>query len=97
MKIFPGTHTTNHVDVCPACGRPIEMATGIGEGVVPEPGAFSVCFECGEISRFTDDLTLRLMKRGELRELPPDRRRWVLSVRADIQARGPLTPSLLKA
>lgn len=92
MKIFPGTNTTERIDACPACAAPIELATGFGDDVVPEPGAFSVCFECGALLRYGDDLSLRRLERGELRELPPDRRALILRMQRDILARPPLPP-----
>jgi hypothetical protein len=41
---------------CPFCGATLEVATGQG---VPEPGALSVCSECGGLSIFGSDLTHR--------------------------------------
>jgi Zn-finger nucleic acid-binding protein len=52
--------------ICPFCGVTLELATGRG---VPEPGALSVCSECGEVSVFSADLTHRALTRTEIEKI----------------------------
>lgn len=48
---------------CPACGE-IGLASDM-----PRPGDFAVCSDCGVVSYFNKDLTLRRATTEELRKL----------------------------
>jgi hypothetical protein len=55
--------TTNTVNVCPHCRRPMPRVFGVGELVVAESapcsGALALCADCGGVSVFTEELALR--------------------------------------
>lgn len=40
----------------------------------PRPGDLTVCFGCGHLLTFTDDMALRELPREELAELPTEKR-----------------------
>ncbi len=47
--------------VCPACDKRLDAATaGDGSDVLPKPGDVSLCIECGQILRFTSDMSLEI-------------------------------------
>ncbi|MCK1670354.1 hypothetical protein [Bradyrhizobium sp. 150] len=53
---------------CRDCGELLDGATGVGANR-PRPGNVSVCFYCGHISVFADDLSLREPNGEEMREI----------------------------
>jgi len=54
---------------CAGCGKPNDMATATVAGHRPSPGDISICFYCGHISAFDDDLRLRPLTDAEMREV----------------------------
>lgn len=56
MKTFDMTRCK-----CTACDAPMDRATdvGLGDDTQPEPGDSSLCFYCGHIMVFADDLSVR--------------------------------------
>jgi hypothetical protein len=44
--------------VC-SCGHLLDGATGMAHNDPPNPGDVSLCFYCGRLNIFNDDLTLR--------------------------------------
>lgn len=43
--------------VCPNCGDVHDAATAAdGSGAMPEPGDFTICFNCGDINRYDDNM-----------------------------------------
>lgn len=72
---------------CLHCGRELNGAASVGEDAAPEPGAATVCFFCGNIMVFADDLTLRNLTDAEAREIAGDRR--VLAIQAMRALVGP--------
>ena len=63
------------VTLCWHCDRPLDAASGFGptEGMVPEPGAISLCLYCGAVAQFGPDLILYPLTRQELDEMEKDR------------------------
>ena len=52
---------------CPTCGYVMNDATPISDpGASASEGDFLVCAQCGQVMRFTDDLTLRTCRPEEL-------------------------------
>jgi hypothetical protein len=45
---------------CPTCGTVLEASAPISGRVEPRPNDISICFTCGAISQFNEDLTFRL-------------------------------------
>ncbi len=45
------------------------MHTSINEEATPQAGCISICINCAQISIFKDDLTLRNITPGELKEI----------------------------
>lgn len=61
---------------CPGCGEPLDVSQAVDlQPHMPQPGDCSVCMICGAVSRFTNDLKLRLITAQELLELRPEERR----------------------
>jgi len=54
---------------CPGCGAPNDTASA--EDGAPKPGDFSVCFECGCVLRFGEDLVTRAATAEDWAEAPP--------------------------
>ena len=60
---------------CLACSKPINMATGISEkDLTPDPGDVTICFHCGYIMAFNEDLTLRELTAEEKEEAMAEER-----------------------
>ncbi len=79
-------------DRCPACGENFGAATNVTSTQPPPPGAFSVCFYCGALLRFRDDLTTRIASPEELAELcerEPEAWRALIKTRIAVLARAP--------
>lgn len=55
--------------ICPHCGRLNTHTSGVNSEAGPEPGAYNICINCGEISVYKDDLTCRKIEDTELFEL----------------------------
>jgi hypothetical protein len=64
--------------MCLDCGRINDAATGVdhaeGPDAAPQPGDVTVCFYCGHIMVFGDDLMLRNPTDAEIREIAGDAR-----------------------
>lgn len=58
------------VSVCPTCGYELDAATNLvsiyDRSTTPNKGDFSLCFKCGEILVFAEDLSLHLATLDEL-------------------------------
>lgn len=55
------------------CGKPLNAATEAGpDETPPNPGDLSMCFYCGYLHTFADDLTLRELTEAELDEFMRD-------------------------
>jgi len=59
--------------VCPSCSEPNDMAMGTQPGTKPHPGALSVCWKCGHVMVFAEDLTLRDPTDAELINIAGDK------------------------
>lgn len=61
------------ISTCPHCGYSMDRAAPVGDDAgAPDPGDTSICFGCGEILIFDEQLTLRAMTRLEMRRLHVD-------------------------
>jgi hypothetical protein len=56
---------------CLGCGRRLDCASRRDEAV-PEPGSMSICWYCGYLAVFTEDLTLRPLTSREAAEVAQD-------------------------
>lgn len=57
-------------ELCRSCHRPLDGHTHAGEGkAVPAFGDLSICFYCGTVSKFGEDLSLIPLSSQELLEL----------------------------
>lgn len=54
---------------CSNCGKNFEMATPVDGHGKAEKGAISICFKCGQIGVFQEDLTVRKITEEELQEI----------------------------
>ncbi len=64
---------------CTNCGMVMDDATGVTDDdhkgdIVPDPGDFTVCINCGHVMAFTNDLTLRDLTDIEIRMVAGDKR-----------------------
>lgn len=58
------------MNICSNCHHPIESTTEVyGDNNTPAPGAISICFYCGQICVFEEDLSLRKITQDELDDL----------------------------
>jgi len=51
---------------CLDCGRMMDRATDPLGTAIPVPGDITICFRCGHIMAFADDLTLRALTSDEM-------------------------------
>jgi hypothetical protein len=74
---------TTHVPEsrCLHCGHKLDAATGVGHHDAPEPGNLSLCINCGAVTIYAEDLTLRGMTREEMDALTNDRETMSFLVR----------------
>ena len=56
--------------MCPSCGHKINAATGLIEDSLPKKGDLSLCFYCGEILTFTEDLSQEILSEEKFGKLP---------------------------
>jgi hypothetical protein len=55
---------------CLGCGKVLDAATVTdGSAAAPHPGAVSVCFDCGYLQVFADDLSFRNLTDDEMVEI----------------------------
>jgi len=71
---------------CPSCFKLGDAATEIRNQLVqPQPGDFSICWNCGALLRFDADLTTVLA--ADMSELTDEQRREVERAQASIRGR----------
>ena len=58
--------------MCLNCGKGLDAATAVQDDSNPKPGDFSICLNCGHLSVFAADLTLRPPTDAELIEVAGD-------------------------
>ena len=52
--------------MCPYCGYVSDWATHCSDDRIrPKPGCYAMCFGCGDISRFGDDMTVEKIPQDE--------------------------------
>jgi hypothetical protein len=59
---------------CLNCLEPLDAATGILHDHAPTPGAITICFRCGHIMAFDDDLSFRQLTDQEMHDVAGDPR-----------------------
>ena len=60
-------------DPCVECGKPLDAAVFTADDkVVPRPGDISMCFYCGHLTAFTDDMRRRELNTEEIRDIAGD-------------------------
>lgn len=45
-------------DICPNCKSVLNACTGVNSEQNPSPGDITICFYCGSVLKFSDDMTL---------------------------------------
>jgi hypothetical protein len=82
------TITRHEPATCPACGHPIDAAgtPEPGDDYVPAPGDVSICFGCGFVLIFTQNLKLRAPTPDEYLSFPPEQRAELESIQHKIKA-----------
>ncbi len=74
-----------HSRQCPQCLAWLDAATAVEDGTPkPDPGDLTVCFRCGCLLRFGDEMNLRILRSGDLAMLHPEERSMLLALRARI-------------
>ena len=64
-------HRTNPQNICPQCGNH-NTGASMDEDASPVAGDISICFYCGYVSVFNEDLSLRAITTDEKQALPAD-------------------------
>ena len=69
---------------CPACNKELDATTSIqDESLLPKPGNLSICFYCGDMSEFDDNLDLRSLSQEQKAEIKKeDPETWDLLTKA---------------
>ena len=57
---------------CLHCGHPLTATTGVNHNERPGPGDVVICWTCGAIMKFANDLTVRGMTDQEAKDLLAD-------------------------
>ncbi len=84
MKVFRGREAT-----CPACGRKSDTHTNAFGNAPPQPGMVAICFYCGTLLGFADDLSFRPLTRAEFDEAMADKRtKRMLIAHRDVLMKG---------
>jgi hypothetical protein len=61
------------IDPCVECGKPLDAATFLmDDKVKPNPGDISICFYCGHMTVFTDDMHRRELTPEEIHDIAGD-------------------------
>lgn len=73
---------------CPGCAKKLDASSG-ADGVAPKPGDCSICWYCGAMLLYQEDLTLRPMTNAEKVEhlADPDFRKVYRDLVKDIDRR----------
>ena len=76
IELIPLKETTDLPDSpCPTCKRILNRASA-EKMAIPEPGDVTLCFRCGEILIFADNMHLRLPTQVELWGLEAQPETW---------------------
>jgi hypothetical protein len=77
-------------ELCHACGYATNAAAEVdGRAGTPDPGDWSLCLNCGEVSVFGLDLKRRRLTEAELRDMSDDDRDTMRYAKANcLRARG---------
>lgn len=71
---------------CPKCGDVHDAATAADlSDAVPESGDFTVCFNCGSINRFDDELHVQQVDQEALDSLDAETREMVLHASRSVE------------
>lgn len=55
---------------CPNCKRKLDAQTCVTEeGATPNAGDIAICFYCGEINQYDDDLNLEVLPTSKLKRI----------------------------
>jgi hypothetical protein len=58
---------------CPNCGKKLDAATCVtDDGARPSPDDLTICFYCGHLMAFADDLSFRKLTDDEMHEIAGD-------------------------
>jgi hypothetical protein len=79
--------------ICPSCLYTMHLAANAdGQEGPPVPGDATLCWNCGQLLLFADDLTLRLANAAEIREYMANETAWrtIEKLRREIETRGQL-------
>lgn len=60
--------------LCISCGKTLDAASCLEDGSRPKPGDITVCFYCGQVMAFDNDLGLRHLTEPESKEVENDER-----------------------
>lgn len=71
--------TRLEMNYCPSCGKELDAATSVEKEARPKPGDISICFYCGSINTFQEDLKLQQMGPQEYFDLPDEVQRSIQS------------------
>jgi hypothetical protein len=72
---------------CPWCGQKLDASCVVGPNGVDdkiEPGCFTTCFKCEKVLRFEPGLTLRLAHPGDLKNMPHEFVRLLMTIRSAV-------------
>lgn len=87
-------HTDLKPMLCPQCGYMMDACSSVGgEEVAPHKDDISVCFNCGELLTFTDDLRLVKANPLLLMGLDPESEEALIKIVSLIRKRGPFKNS----
>lgn len=59
-------------DICPNCKSVLNTCTGVNSDQNPSPGDITICFYCGSVLKFNDDMTLLELTTEDYVTMPKD-------------------------
>jgi hypothetical protein len=72
---------------CPEC-KDVQYGASHKDNAVPEPGDYSLCFNCGALLRFDEDLKLVAVSDADPNELSVEDHAFMRSAQDRIKQRG---------
>lgn len=75
---------------CPECGTFVNMHTAVNADkyIAPEEGDISLCFTCGSINCFDEDIQLRKATDEEISDITPDNMETIRKVQEFINEKN---------
>lgn len=72
-------------DICPKCKTVLNACTGVTVDEKPSPGDITICYYCGAILKFSDDMTFIEFTKDDYENTPKETLFEILMIQKGIQ------------